>query len=130
MFCQEGDCVIRHCAYCLNVCGLPIKLCGGCKKRAYCSRECQAKDWSRQGDGQRHVNWCRRQECGEEDVDWEVVPIPNKVLEVRAKELIPAGMKIIIEPVFSSPNDNPVIFRKFVLSYKKGSLNKIILQMQ
>jgi len=46
LFCQEEDIVVRHCAYCLNVCGLPIKLCGGYTKRAYCSRECQVKDWS------------------------------------------------------------------------------------
>jgi len=108
MFCQEEDVVIiRHCSYCLNVCGLPIKLCGGCNKRAYCSRECQVKDWSSKGDGQRHVKWCQRHECGEEDVDWEVVPVPNKGLGVRAKKLIPAGLKIIVEPVFSSPNDHP-----------------------
>ncbi len=104
MFCQGEDGVIRHCAYCLNVCGLPTKLCGGCKKRAYCSRECQTKDWSRKGDGQRHVNWCRRHEYGEEDVDWEVVPVVNKGLGIRAKKLIPAGLKIIVEPVFNSPD--------------------------
>jgi len=28
----------RRCALCLQVCGLPIKLCVGCKKRAYCAR--------------------------------------------------------------------------------------------
>jgi len=103
------DGVIRHCAYCLNLCGLPAKLCGGCKKRAYCSKECQVKDWSVKGNGQRHVNWCRRHECGEEDVDWEMDmdPIPNKGLGIRAKTFIPAGMKIIVEPSFSSPYDHP-----------------------
>ena len=94
----------RHCAYCLEVCGFPTKLCSGCKKRAYCSKECQRADWSVKGDGQRHVNWCQRHECGEEDVDWEVVPIVNKGLGIRAKRLLPAGLKIIVEPTLSSPN--------------------------
>ena len=79
----------------------------GCKKRAYCPKECQRAGWSIKGDGQRHVNWCRRHECGEEDVDWEVVSIGNKGLGIRAKKLIPAGLKIIVEPVCSSPNDHP-----------------------
>jgi len=106
MFSQEEiDAVTRHCAYCLNLRG--FKLCGGCKKRAYCSKKCQAADWSSRGNGQRHVNWCRKHECGEEDVDWEVVPIPNKGLGVRAKKVIPSGMKMIVEPVFSSGHGHP-----------------------
>ena len=35
----EEDSSARHCAYCLQLCGFPAKLCGGCKKRAYCSKE-------------------------------------------------------------------------------------------
>ena len=70
-------------------------------KRAYCSKDCQRADLSVKENGQRHVNWCRRHECGEEDVDVEVVPIPNKGLGIRAKKLIPVGMKIIVEPSFS-----------------------------
>ena len=54
---------------------------------------------------QLHVNWCRRHECGEENIDWEVVPIPNKGLGIRAQKLLPAGMKIIVEPVFTSSKD-------------------------
>jgi len=84
-----------------------INICDGCKKRAYCSRECQNADWVINGNGQRHVNWCSRHEYGEEDVDWEVVPIPNKGLGIRAKKPFPAGLKIIVEPVFPSPNDHP-----------------------
>jgi len=96
----------------LKVCESPPKLCGGCKKRAYCSKECQAADWSRKGDGQRHVNWCRRYEYGEEDVDWEVVSIPNKGLGVRAKKLLPEGYRIIVEPVFTDPHGHLGIFLK------------------
>ncbi len=66
------------------------------------------------GDGQRHINWCRRQECGEEGVDWEVVPIQNKGLGIRAKKSLPAGMKIIVEPVFSSPNAHSGLFRIYI----------------
>ena len=102
--------VTRHCAYCLGLCGFPAKLCGGFRKRTYCSRDCQVKDWSSKGNGQRHVNWCRRHECGEEDIDWEVVPIPNKGLGIRAKKLIPSGFKIIVEPTFSSPYAHPGYF--------------------
>ena len=62
------------------------------------------------GNGQRHVNWCQRHECGEEDVDWVVVPIPNKGLGIRAKKLLPAGFKIIVEPVFFTTKDHPGYF--------------------
>ena len=64
-------------------------------------------DWSGKGEGQRHVNWCRRYEHGEEDVDWEVVAIPNKGLGIRAKRLLPEGYKIIVEPVFTDPHGHP-----------------------
>jgi len=119
-FLQEEGFVTRRCAYCLQLCGFPAKLCGDCMKRAYCSKDCQRSDWSVKGNGQRHVNWCRRHERGEEDVDWEVVPIPNKLLGIRAKKLIPAGMKIIVEPSSSSPNghsgNNFPFFHKSSLS--------------
>jgi len=90
----------------LKVCGLPTKLCGKCKKRAYCCKECQSADWPIRGNGQAHVNWCGRYECGEEDIDWHVVPVPKKGLGIRAKRLIPAGYRIIVEPVFTNPNDH------------------------
>jgi len=108
---QGAGAKARHCAFCLNICGFPVKRCGGCKKRAYCSRECQLKDWSITGSGQRHKNWCGRYECGEEDVDWEVVPIPNKGLGIRAKKLIPTGFRIIVEPAKNRP---PKIYSGFI----------------
>jgi len=84
-------------------------LCGGCKKRAYCSKECQTADWSIKGNGQRHKNWCGIHEYGEEDLDWEVVPVPNnyKGLGIVAKRLLPAGFRIIVEPAFTDPHDHP-----------------------
>jgi len=59
------------------------------------------------GKGQRHVNWCGRYDYGEEDLDWEVVPIPNKGLGIRAKRFLPAGFRIIVEPVFTDPVGHP-----------------------
>lgn len=93
---------------CLKVCASPaIRLCGGCKKRAYCSKDCQEADWSVTGQGQRHQNWCGKYECGEEDVEWEVVPVPGKGLGVVAKEFIPAKYRIIVEPVYRDPFSHP-----------------------
>jgi len=124
-FLQED--VIRHCAYCLEICGFPTKLCGNCRKRAYCSKECQIADWSVKGDGQRHINWCRRHEYGEEDVDWEVVPIPNKGLGIRAKKLLPAGLKIIVEPTFSSPNAHQGYFKYILKLFQYRSIQLSIM---
>jgi len=45
-------------------------------------------------------NWCGRYQYGEEDVDWEIVPVRNKGLGVRAKKpLIPAGYRFITSPI-------------------------------
>jgi len=85
-------------------------LCGKCKRRAYCSRECQISDWSSKGKGQRHVNWCcSGYEYGEEDIDWEVVKVPKKRLGIRAKRFLPAGYRIIVEPIFTDPHGHPGI---------------------
>ena len=65
-------------------------------------------DWKPEGKGQGHKKWCQYK-CGEEDVDWHVVPIPGKGLGVVAKRTIPAGYRIIVEPVFSDPEGHPAI---------------------
>lgn len=87
-----------------------------CLKRAYCSRECQLVDWTPKGKGQGHKNWCRL-ECGEEDVDWEVTSIPGKGLGIVAKRMIPALYRIIVEGVFTDPQQHPgnVYIRVFYL---------------
>jgi len=46
---------------------------------------------------------------GEEDVDWEVVPIPNKGLGIIAKKLLPAKYRIMADPVYTDPHDHPGI---------------------
>ncbi len=87
----------RHCAFCLNpIEDQIIKLCGKCRRRAYCSRECQVTDWSADGKGQGHKNWCHLV-CGEEDIDWEVSNVPGKGLGVVAKRTIPAKYRIIVD---------------------------------
>lgn len=93
----------RHCAFCIQF--GDYKLCGGCRKRAYCSPKCQVADWSPSGKGQRHKNWCRY-DCGEEDVDFQVVDLPGKGLGLVAKTFIPRKYRIIVESLFSA--DRPV----------------------
>ena len=44
---------LRHCAYCLKEFAGSLT-CGQCHRRAYCSKDCQRKDWSPSGDGQGH----------------------------------------------------------------------------
>jgi len=104
MLIQVENRTIRHCAYCLNVCEPPIKKCSRCQRRAYCTKACQVADWS---TGQCHKNWCCKFEYGEEDIDWEVVPVPNKGLGIVAKRFLPAGFRIIVEPVYTDPNGHP-----------------------
>ena len=67
----------------------------------------QVADWKDTGTGQRHKNWCGVHDYGEEDVDWEVIPVPNKGLGIVAKKFLPAGYRIIVEPVFTDPSDHP-----------------------
>jgi hypothetical protein len=62
------------CSFCFKVIRGRRDLCGGCKRRCYCSRECQKADWRPNGDGQGHKVWCDKK-CGEEGVDWEVAYI-------------------------------------------------------
>ena len=97
----------RHCSFCLQICS-PVKLCSKCHKRAYCSPQCQVADWKPGGKGQGHKNWCQY-ECGQEDVDWCVVPIKDKGLGIVAKRTIPAVYRIIVEPVFNNPEGHPLI---------------------
>jgi len=90
----------RHCAFCLKeICGEEIKKCGKCRKRAYCSKECQTADWTpNEKNGQGHKNWCGT-DCGEEDIDWIVTPVPGKGLGLVALRDIPAAYPIIVAAV-------------------------------
>jgi len=87
----------RHCAFCLKeISEKAIMKCGKCLKRVYCSKECQTSDWSRKKNGQGHKNWCGI-DCGEEDIDWAVCPIPGKGMGISALRDIPAAYRIIVE---------------------------------
>ena len=88
----------RTCAYCLTVgTNGKVKVCAGCRRRAYCSKECQQADWF---SGQMHRKWCELG-CGEEDLDWKVAPIPGKGLGLIAKRLIPAKFQIMVDAIRS-----------------------------
>ncbi|KAG4077672.1 hypothetical protein HA402_015715 [Bradysia odoriphaga] len=92
----------RHCAFCLKpIENQAIKLCGKCRKRAYCSRECQKTDWSTEGQG--HKNWCHL-ECGEEDIDWKVCTVPGKGLGIIAKRPLPVLYRIMVDGCCSNEN--------------------------
>jgi hypothetical protein len=104
----DGFHIIRHCAFCLiPVSGQKIQLCGKCKRRAYCSQACQKLDWSlKKGKGQGHKNWCGLG-YGEEDIDFEVAPIPGKGLGLIAKRSIPIEFRILVEG--SCSEDHPAL---------------------
>ena len=57
-------------------------------------------DWSPSGRGQRHKDWCRHQ-CGEEDVDFQVVAVEGKGLGIVAKKFIASKYRIIVETLFA-----------------------------
>ena len=104
---QIGHWEIRHCALCLQICA-ELYLCNGCSKRAYCSFQCQAQDWPRFGKGQGHVDWCKL-DCCEEDIDWQVKPIPGKGLGVVAIKNIAAGRRIMVEHAYTDAGAHPAI---------------------
>jgi len=87
----------RHCAFCLKE-SPGMKICSGCKKRAYCSVACQRKDWSTSEQGQGHKNWCQVS-CCEEDVDWKVEEVPGKGLGLIALKDIPALARVVVDRV-------------------------------
>ncbi|KAI9029158.1 hypothetical protein DFJ74DRAFT_477675 [Hyaloraphidium curvatum] len=87
----------RHCAFCLrSISGDAVKVCGGCHRRAYCSADCQRRDWTPRGEGQGHQYWCKLP-CGE-DVDWEIRHISDdKGLGIVAKRAFAADERILVE---------------------------------
>lgn len=106
MFVTSDSEPMRHCAFCLKKLeGAQVKLCVGCHRRAYCSRDCQSKDWSSPGPGQGHKNWCKFN-CGEEDLDWRVQLIsPEKGMGIVAIHQLPKGFRILVEKGLRQPFD-------------------------
>lgn len=101
--------VTFHCAYCTHILdGASTKRCGKCKRRAYCSAECQRLDWKA---GQQHKNWCGVAYC-EEDRDWAVRACsdnPKKGLGVFALRDIVEDEIIMVEAAYCSLNAHPAL---------------------
>ena len=89
----------RHCAYCLKE-SPGMKTCRGCNKRAYCSVDCQKKDWSPSGQGQGHKNWCKVS-CCEEDVDWKVEEVSGKGFGLVALKDISALARVVVDRFYT-----------------------------
>ncbi len=84
----------RHCAHCTKSVAAPnAKVCSKCKRRCYCSQECQRKDWKR---GQKHKHWCGIN-YGEEDVDWVLQRVEGKGIGVVALRPFKAKDRIMVE---------------------------------
>jgi hypothetical protein len=96
------------CSFCIHQVEKRL-VCGGCRTRLYCSAECQREDWNTNGKGQGHKHWCKEQ-SGEEYLDWDVVHIDDaKGLGIIAKRDIPMHYRIMVERVFTRPNEHPAI---------------------
>ncbi|KYR00237.1 hypothetical protein DLAC_03396 [Tieghemostelium lacteum] len=114
--------VSRHCAYCL----IPleadkVKMCGGCKKRSYCSRDCQVNDWG--AVGQHHKQWCKEQIC-EEDIDWEIrETVDGKGLGVFSKRLLPKHTRIMVDRGYRKIEDVPLPFINALMPHE-GTLQE------
>ena len=105
---------LRHCAYCLKE-SPDTKSCSSCKRRTYCSKECQRQDWLPTLSGQGHKLWCKLN-CGEEDLDWKVVEVPNKGLGVIALRDFPGTYKVYNTVVSISVLPIPRSIYFFVIS--------------
>lgn len=91
------------CAYCLR--GLEnISLCGKCKKRKLCSRECQLADW-RSG----HKKFCGQ--SGELDVDFEIRATDDRGFAIFALREFARGEKVLSERSMMSVLKNGDIVR-------------------
>ena len=86
------------CAFCYKLLtDTEAKKCGRCRKRSYCSTECQKLDWG--VGGQHHSKYCSLN-CGEENVLWEVQYInDHKGYGVIALCDISRGQRIMVEKV-------------------------------
>ena len=85
---MEYDAKERCCGWCYGT-GATMK-CAKCP-RAYCSRECQVRDWK----AGRHKTWCGR--AGEKCVDYEVRDAGAKGLGLFARRDFQRGEKILVE---------------------------------
>ena len=113
----------RHCAFCFKM--GEYKLCGGCRKRAYCSDKCQKADWSLSGTGHHHKNWCRL-ERDAESLDFERVALVTLRMEIGLKKFDSKKKYPIIEHLhniyhYNLPLDEFCTFN-FLSNIDSGSL--------
>jgi endogenous inhibitor of DNA gyrase (YacG/DUF329 family) len=96
-----------HCAFCLNAIHdrVNVKFCGKCRRRPYCSKECQSLDWNNAIGGQKHKLWCGK-EYGEEDEDWIICPVEYGLGIVALRD-IPPYFPIIVERGLDGKDDHP-----------------------
>ncbi|KAL7534043.1 hypothetical protein ACHAXR_005602 [Thalassiosira sp. AJA248-18] len=85
---MEYDAKKRCCGFCYGV-GATMK-CARCP-RAYCSRDCQVKDWKVGG----HKVWCGN--AGEKCVDYEIREAGDKGLGLFTMRDYQSGEKILVE---------------------------------
>lgn len=71
--------------------------CGKCKKRIYCSPECQKEDWSG-NKGQNHKFWCGLT-C-EENEDYKITNVEGKGLGIIAIKDIKKDTRIIVDKAY------------------------------
>lgn len=88
--CKCKTMVSKACAYCYVTLSRGYSVCGICRKRVYCSRQCQVSDWKTG-----HKRWCSQ--SGEKDCDYSIRPSSGKGLGVFAMRDFKAGEKIIVE---------------------------------
>lgn len=91
----------KSCSYCYAREAEPLKKCSKCKKRPFCSRECQVLDWK---NG--HKRWCGR--SGELGTDFEIKESPGKGLGVFALRSFARDECIMVE--------RPIVFSRILSS--------------
>jgi hypothetical protein len=106
---MDYDATDRCCGWCYGL-GAD-KWCAKCQ-RAYCSRECQIKDWK----VGHHKAWCGK--SGEKCIDYEVRDAGGKGLGLFTKRDFKRGDKILVERAVAirtgDGGERPIDFRKIL----------------
>lgn len=79
------------CGWCYAAVNSKLMRCGRCRKRGYCSKECQLRDWKYGA----HRHWCGG--AGELGYDVAISPIEGKGFGMFAMRSFRRGEKILVE---------------------------------